>query len=456
MMPSTPFLSEPARNVPIVYDCDVCVLGGSTTGLFAAVAAARLGAKVALVEALGYFGGTATASLVCIWHSLLDTKFEKPIMAGLVSETLDRLRRRNALLVREASADLGCVFSPWELVLILDEMVAEQRIRPFLYTRFVAPILDDDGRVQAAVIEDKTGRRAIQARFFIDATGDADLIQRLGQPTDRHATLQPPTTCAVLQGLAEVRKADPQFSLGKAVFDETHPEALRKGFLWGEYLPGLDTYMVAGTRVHGADCSDADQLTEAEIEGRRQVRAILDVLRKYHPGGDQVTLQCLPARIGIRDTRHARCRHTLTEQEVLSGQSFTDAIANGSYRVDIHFPDRGGLMFRYLDGREEMVYADRPREKGRWRGPVEQEPTFYQIPYRSLVPQHAQNVLVAGRCLDADVGAFGAVRVMVNAMQTGQAAGVAGWLALDSNCTAGAVDTAKLRELLKKQGAVVL
>jgi len=213
--------------------------------------------------------------------------------------------------------------------------------------------------------------------------------------------------------------------------------------------------MVAGTRVHGADVSDADQRTQAEIEGRRQVRVMLDIVRTYVPGGERVTVQALPARLGIRETRHARCLHTLTEQEVLSGHRFPDAIANGSYRVDVHAADGDGLVFRYLNGREVTAYADGRHEEGRWREPQAVDPTFYQVPYCSLVPQGAHNVLVAGRCLDADEGAFGGARVMINTTQMGQAAGVAAWLALNADCGVADVDTTKLRDLLRDQGAVI-
>jgi hypothetical protein len=310
--------------------------------------------------------------------------------------------------------------------------------------------------VSAAIIEDKTGRRAIKARVFVDASGDADLAHRISLPTYEREALQPPTTCALFQGLGRLRSEDPGFSLNRVVFDPRYPEALRPGFLWTADLPRSDLTMVAGTRVHGADCSDADERTRAEIEGRRQVRAMLDLVRRHVPGGEAVALQGLPARIGIRETRHVRCHHTLTEEEVLSGKRFPDAIANGSYRVDVHAAAGDGLTFRYLDGREVAALADGSHIEGRWRGPWEESPTFYQVPYRSLVPQGSRNVLVAGRCIDADEGAFGAVRVMINTAQMGEAAGVAAWLAVEGGCDVGDVDVQDLRGLLAEQGAVVL
>jgi glycine/D-amino acid oxidase-like deaminating enzyme len=448
-------IPEPARRTPVAMDCDVCVIGGSTTGAFAAVAAARRGASVAIVEALGYFGGTATASMVCVWHSDMDTEFRRPIAAGLPRELIDRLDQRGAVITHEASPHWKWAFNPAEMACELDAMVVEAGIRPLLHARFVAAIVED-GRVTAAVVEDKTGRRAIRARVFIDATGDADLAHRAHLACYRQPRLQPPTACALVRGLGTIRQANAGFTLNDAVFDPQYPEALRPGFCWAAPVPGADEVtMIAGTRVHGADCSDADQLTRAEIEGRRQIRSMVDLLRRHFREGEQLTLLGVPARIGVRHSRQVHCLHRLTEQEVLGGARFDDAVANGSYRVDLHHADDGGVVFRYLDGREVLL-APGLHEERRWREPLDQDPTFYQIPYRCLVPRDSQNVLVAGRCLDADEGAFGAIRVMINCVQTGEAAGAAAALAMSAGCDVADVPMDKLRQSLSDGGAVVI
>jgi len=447
---------EEARDIPVVEECDLCVIGGGCTGVFAAVAAARLGARVCLVENLGCLGGVATASLVNIWHSIYDTAGERQIIAGLTTELIDRLKPRGAVIIHEPSASRHFVFNSAEMAIELDALVAEAKVRPFLHTRFVAPITSGR-RVIAAVIEDKTGRRAIRARYFIDASGDGDLVVRAGLATRRASEIQPPTTCAILMGLGEVAKRNQGFSLEREVFNSQYPNALANGFLWTAEVPGIPgATMVAGTRVHGTDCSDADQLTRAEIEGRRQVRAICDILRTNLAGGDAVGLAALPARLGIRESRHAQCLHTLTESEVLGGTRFPDAIANGTYRVDIHYPDRPGLIFRYLDGTEEYVVPGQGTERSRWREKTAEDPTFYQIPYACLVPRDSVNVLVAGRLLDADPGAFGAARVMVNCNQMGQAVGTAAWLALRDGVGVADVSPEMLRQTLANQGAAVI
>jgi hypothetical protein len=425
-------ITEPARQIPIAADCDVCVLGGSATGVFAAVAAARLGAQVAIVEVNGFFGGVATASLVNIWHSTEDMHNRQQIIAGLTTEIYERLGRRHAVTVVKGKRTYYALNTE-ELKIELDELITEAEVRPFLHTMFTAPIVED-GRMVAAVVEDKTGRRAIRARQFVDATGDADAVTRMGLPVYQRDPVQPPTMCVILRGLQAIAAKHPGFNVHRAIFDTQYPQALKPGFAWGRSVPaGTDEYMLAGTRVFNADCADADQLTAATIEGRRQVRAVCDLLREHFLDDQGSPLLTLPAKLGIRETRHAHCLHTLTQDELLSGHRFPDAIGNGTYPVDIHNARGGGITFRYLE--------DAP---------------FYQIPYRSLVPRGSQNVLVAGRSIDADEGAFGAVRVMVNCNQMGQAAGVAAWLALDSGKPVDQLDTDRLRETLRQQGAAVV
>ncbi|MBM4080392.1 MAG: FAD-dependent oxidoreductase, partial [Planctomycetes bacterium] len=334
-------IREEAREIPVVATCDVCVVGGSCTGVFAAVRAAQLGAKACLVENNGFFGGVATAGLVNLWHSLYDTTGKRQIIAGLTAEMLDRLRRRGAA-VQRGTVPEHYELNPAELVLELDALVTEAGVQPFLHTRFVQPVAEG-GRMTAAIVEDKSGRRAIRARLFVDATGDGDVIARMGLPFRKLDDLQPPTTCMILHGLDAVRRQNPGFSLSQAAHDPKYPEALKPGFLWHAAVPGLpDAHMVAGTRASGSDCSDADALTRASLETRRQVRAICDILRRHIPGGDKIALAALSSYIGIRETRHATCLHTLTDEELLHGQRFDDAIANGTYPVDVHHSNRPG------------------------------------------------------------------------------------------------------------------
>ena len=453
-----PTVPEPARHVPVIAEADLCVLGGSCTGVFAAIRAARLGLRVVLVERAGGFGGVATISLVNVWHSPLDTVFETPIFAGLTVETMDRLRKRNAVTDRARSPHWAWCFNPAQLMIELDELVTEHRVTPMLHTVFVAPHVDDDGKLDAVIVENKSGRGAVRARFFIDATGDADVCHRLGLPTRVEHHLQPATTCALISGWNSLA-----CDAGKLLIEHGHAFNLPRGFAWGAHVPGSDVYMLAGTRVHHTDCSTAEGATHAEMEGRRQVRAILDLLATHAPHA-KLTLQALPARIGIRETRHVACRYQLTGDDVLHGRRFDDAIANGSYRVDVHHQDKPGITLQYLDGTQRYCVPGHADEVSRWRDPLppgQSDPTFYQVPYRCLVPaarpdgRAFDNLLVAGRMIDTDPIAHAAVRVMVNMNQTGEAAGVAAALCLQHDTPAAAVDVSALRRTLADGGSII-
>ena len=432
---------ESARSTPIWHECDVCVVGGSCTGLFAAVRAARLGARVAIIEQQNCFGGVATNSMVNVWHSLLDAEYGQPIIAGLTQEVVERLERRDAITQRERNPSLGYIFNSEELKLELDQLAAEARLKIFFHTQFVAPHRQN-GRLAAIIVENKSGRGAIQAAMFVDATGDGDLAARLGLPVYRAPHPQPSTTCARFSGWETLGGLDVN-------------QVLQEGFVWKCQVPGSTVQLLAGTRIAGKNPADADDLTAAEIEGRRQVRQIMDALRAAVPAS-RLVLQALPSRIGLRESLHVRCRYQLTGADLLSGQRFPDAIANGSYRVDIHHPDRPGITLRYLDGHEEYWRPGCPSKISRWRPETPTNPTYYQIPFRSLVPGTVPNLIVAGRMLDADPIAFGAVRVMVTMSQTGEAAGVAAWLALQTGTAIADVDPGRLRRELAAGGSIML
>jgi hypothetical protein len=443
-------LREPGRSLPVIFEADVCVLGGSCTGLFAAVRAARLGARVVIVEKDNCFGGIATTAMVNVWHSLWDTLGERQIIAGLTEEIVDRLDRHGALRRwGKTNPSYGFTFNSEELKIELDELAREARLKIYFHTTFAASLLGDDGRIEAVLVENKSGRGAIRARRFIDATGDGDVAARLGCPVYIANQLQPATACTRFSGWHTLGGADyaSLFREHGAAFD------LPQGFAWGVPVPGGDTYMLAATRIHGINPADADDLTRGEIEGRRQVRAIQKILR-HHAPEHRVCLEALPSRLGLRESRHVRSARQLTGADVLSGRRFADAIAQGSYRVDIHHQDKPGITLRYLDGTETYNVPGAPRVTGRWRPETAQNPTLYQVPYRSLLPLDApDNLIVAGRMLDMDPEAHAAVRVMVNLNQTGEAAGVAAALSLAADIGFPALDPAQIRATLVAGGS---
>ena len=190
--------------------------------------------------------------------------------------------------------------------------------------------------------------------------------------------------------------------------------------------------MCAYTHVFGTVASDATQLTAAEIEGRRQIRAYMDIARKYGGKSNKPCLLDLASQIGIRETRSFKANYTLTEEDVLTCKRFPDAIANCTYHIDVHDPKNGKFKFKEPQG------------------------DFYQIPLGTMVADEAPNIVLAGRSISTDRSAFGGVRVMVNLNQTGEAAGVTAALAASGSTAVPEVDAASVREHLANLGAIVV
>jgi hypothetical protein len=442
----------PSEKVPVIAEADICVVGGSCTGVFAAVRAARLGARVVIVEKQNRFGGVATSGLVNMWHSIYNTDYNEQIIGGLTYEVMERLGRRNAISQFKNTKTYGIRLNSEELTIELDEIVLETKIKPYLHTYFCAPVMED-GKISAVIVQNKSGRGAIEARMFIDASGDADLCYLAGLPTYLPAHIQPPTACARFSHWPPEKRNPTALIMRHA--EEFH---LPEGFIWGAPVPpDNEVYMLAGTRVAGKNPVDGDQLTFCEMEGRRQVRAIMDIYKKYSPdsGIHKIGLQALPSCIGIRESRHIRGIYQLTGNDLLYGRKFDDAIANGTYPVDIHHQDKPGITLQYLDGTQRYSCPGKPAVVTRWRAEAADYPKYYQIPLRSLIPQKTRNIIAAGRMLDADREAFGAVRVMVNLNQTGEAAGVAAWHALSAGLDISQVHAADVRKTLAAGGSCI-
>lgn len=414
-------INEKARSVPIVQDCDVCVLGGSCTGVFAAVRAAQMGAKVALVEKQNAFGGVAASGLVNVWHKLSANTGNQEIIAGLTRVVIERLRKIKAVNSRRGGE---FNLNTDELKIELDRLVVENAVTPYLHTFYATPQMTGQG-VTAVFIESKNGRQAIRAKVFVDATGDGDLAKDAGLPFEIRAGLQPPTMCAEISGLPGsihelIRRHGEEFDL-----------APDQG--WSAPVPASpNVSMCAYTHVFNTVASDAVELTAAEIEGRRQIRAYMDLARKYGGKDNAPCLLDLASTIGVRETRAFTANYTLTEKDVLSCRRFPDAIANGTYHIDVHDPNTGRFKFKEPEG------------------------DFYQIPLGTMISDKAPNIVLAGRMISTDRSAFGGIRVMVNLNQTGEAAGVTAALAALERKPVFEMSADRVREHLSKLGAVII
>ena len=430
---------------PGAGDFDVVVIGGSCTGVFAAIRAAEAGAKVALVEMAGGFGGTATQGLVPIWHSLYSSDGKKRIIGGLTDEIERELvRRGEARIDRPDNPACGATINVAGLQMLLDEVVSRQKgITPFLHARLAAAECDRPGHVTAAIIADKAGLRRIRGKFFIDASGDADLCRFAGLPTWKlpKSKMQAHTLCAIIAGFDAVKAKYPNFSFGE-IMKPKYGAGLKHMFGWGADVIGAKgLFFHAYTRVADCDPSIPEDLTRIEIEGRAQLRRMIDAAHRHFPmpSGEGLSVVALAAHAGLRESCHVDSLYRTTTDDILYGRHFDDVIARGSYRVDIH--EGAGITFKYLDGTFERTFSDEKGhhyERGRWREDDGKLPTWYEIPYRSIVPKGAENVLAPGRTLDCERDAHGACRVMVNCNQMGEAAGRAAANALAKDLPAAA------------------
>ncbi len=442
---------EPARQVPVWNEVDVCVIGGSCTGVFAAIRAARLGMRVALVESQGRLGGTATNGLVNVWHSLLDDTYTQQIIGGLTDEVEQRMSKAGRLSYVQGSSAVGAQLDPNYLVYVLDCMVIEEKIQLYLHTRYVAIAMKND-RIDAAILENKDGRGAIRARFFVDCTGDGDVGRDVGLTGYRMDLLQPPSACFLMTGRTQ------EEDIARLVTEHGAEFGLDDDWGWHGPVPGMDNlFFRADNHVFGVDCSKADDLTQAELEGRRRAFAFEALFNAY--GDQQYRIVNICSHIGIRDTVHYQTDYQITESDLLTGRLFEDAILHGTYCLDVHHQHDNGITFKYLNGTVKTCYGKGEKAiYSNWReeqGLTDEPAHYYSMPFRTLVQRKVSNLILAGRMVNADASAFGALRVMVNCNQMGEAAGVAAALCVQKGQAVWDIPGVEVRRILNKGGSLL-
>jgi hypothetical protein len=447
-------ISEPARDVDVIHETEVLVVGSGPGGLSAALASARAGARTTLLDRYGCFGGNMTQVGV---ESIGWYRHEGTVEGdGIGRELEERAAAMGAASPESQSLSMGINGERFKYV--ADVLVAEAGIMPMLHRLAVAPIVED-GAVRGVITESKSGREAVLAKRVVDATGDADVAARAGAPfhkTPREEMLAASvmfSMTGVNKGrFLEAVKADPQTyrdwagnaeweieTTGKE--DEMFSPFLRKPFkqavaaglipknlitlagTWGTISEQGDLTYLNLIHLAGVDGTSADDLTRGEIEGRQQAMQAIDALRAFMPGCEEATLRNFGMTIGIRDTRKIEALYDLTGDDVREQGRFDDAI---------------GIFPEFIDGYGVLILPTTGR--------------YFQVPYRSLVPKGIGNLIVAGRSIGGDKISHASVRNMMCCTVSGQGAGVAAAVSLRLDQPFDRLDVDEIQAELKRQG----
>jgi glycine/D-amino acid oxidase-like deaminating enzyme len=432
-------------------DCDVLVVGGGAAGLAAAVSAAREGAKVILLERYGFCGGAAVAGLsgtVCGLYAASDRPNAPPeqvIRGGFVDEFLQTMERRNGLTgpVRYGKT-FTRVHDPLVWRETADALLQDADVT-VLFHSIVIDALSEGERIGGVLVWTKQGRGRVTAKVTIDASGDGDVAALAGLPTfmGDNGQVQNPTMIFRLQGVDVPRflatygedsiLAEPVMQMIKNLHNSREyvlPRA--KVFLFPTPRPG--ELLCNATRIIGRDGRELNpinvaDITEAEIEGRKQVREYARFFRDRFPGCENAFVNDTGVQVGVRQTRQVLGVTTLRNDDVLSRRKQRTAVARSPWPIELHKGDKPRL---------EWLIED-----------------YYEVPYECFVPVRGESLLVAGRCLSAEHEAMASARVTGPCFAYGQAVGLAAAIAARDGVAPRRIDGGVLRDELRKRGVAI-
>lgn len=455
---------------------DVIVAGGGPAGVSAAIAAGRLGLATLLLESTGCAGGTSTSGALPFWLGAMngsipfpqmiaggvryqDCERPRKVVAGIFEDAVNRIKAQQggigpcvlAQTDRYPGLDrLGChdefTFDIETGKRVLDEMLAEARVEVLYYTQAV-DVSRSGNRIDGVWFTNKSGLQYAAASAVIDATGDADLVDRAGFATYKGDRATGEMTIASLVAHLENIDSgaierylnegnDPWFRPQCEQAKKDHPDLDLPGHLIIFPMVQDGVFMInGGTSFPDYDGTSGRDMTALTIRGRSRARLLAEVLfRHYIPGGERCRLRLTAAYPGVRETRRIIAERMLTEDDLLSGAHFPDTVALAGRHFDLN-RKQGGQVFAEAGKRVKNGVTE--------------------IPFSAMIPQGSENLLVAGRCIAADGQALGPARIMSTCFAVGEAAGTAAKLMLLSAPAFGDIDRQELRRMLRAQNAVV-
>jgi hypothetical protein len=433
-------------SVERLASADVVVVGSGSAGSTAAIAAARSGASVILVEKLPFLGGTSTAVLDTFYGFYTPGRRSRKVVGGIADHVVGGLRDLGPVVERPNTfaAGTGVTYLAEHLKIVWERLVQEAGARALLHA-MVQDALVRDGRIEAILVATKAGLRRIDGRIFVDTSGDADLVHFAGLGYETAGEIAPAQTLTTSFRMVNV-DLERRGSLPPGDVPRRMDEAAEAGYdlprregsdhrtpLAGVIATIMTRLESVAKRPDGTIVNATDPwfLSEAEIAGRRQALEYVRFLNNRVPGYEHASLVSLGTQIGVRETRRVHGDYRLTRDDVLAARQFDDQVGLCGAPMEDHQAGPA-TRWEYLpDG-----------------GAV-------GIPYRTLVVRDATNVLVAGRCFSATHDAHASVRSMAQCMAMGQAVGTAAGLAIETRVEARAIDTEVLRARLRAAGAIV-
>lgn len=440
------------RDITVLKECDVAVIGGGPAGIGAAVSAARQNLRVLVVEKRGFLGGNITASYVenCNYF-IRNTPFESEGLYREIEEGCYRQYGNDNLRSYNTYA-----FSSEYLKLYLDQLFQKEGIE-VLFHSFVNEVVVDEGNISAIVVQTKQGPQAVVAKQYIDATGDGDVAFASGvgfdQGRDTDHLCQPGTVSLRLSGAdvsALLGEEDGLLEIGRQFkiayrSGETGLACKRQDLPLGRLTGGGVISYVNYSCAYGLDPTDVEDLSRGEVECRSYVWDIYDYLKRTHPALKDIEIASIAPEIGFRDSRRIHGHYRLTIEDMEANRHFDDVVAVFPRFYDMLAPDA------FMDGDGSVEGAG---YKGHIYETVKDERTF-SVPYRSLLPQGVNNLLVAGRCISCDHVAQSGIRAISLCMMTGQGAGVGAALAVEGAVEPAQVDIAELQKRLRALGLTI-
>ena len=422
---------EYRNSIEVKYCVDVFVAGGGPAGVAAAYVASKNGAKVFLAEKGEMFGGAATKARVPAFMRFSDgINFLAGDFGRLVFERL--YGKDTDYTTIEYSIETE------KLKTIYDDLVVESNAE-FLFDATLLDVVSENGYAEYAILECKEDIFAVKAKIFVDSTGDGTLAVKCGADFfkgDKNGKMMPATLCSLWGDIDWSRAI---VELGK----DPDNRNLKKAFEDGVFtikdpgLPGMwkltDHYGGGNIgHVFGVDGTDGKSVTLGIIEARKRMQEYEYYYRNYLEGYENAKVITTAETLGIRETRRIECDYMLTMDDYFSFVDFEDEIGRYCYPVDIHPYEIGAKE-------ETRGLYSKGYEKGH----------SYGIPYRSLIPKKLKNVLVSGRCIGAERGIMGSVRVMPCCFLTGSAAGAAAAICAKKESDVRQINIDELKKAIK-------